>query len=121
MFKDLSPSDRFVAFLSTILVSLFSSIAIASLFLPVRADAEIKQTVIALVLLAAGYYLGSNASSKVKDKVISDMAQTPTPGGPAGTVSTTTTVTDVPAGTETRPAEASALPIAPTSDTIKPV
>lgn len=77
MYKDLSPEARFVAFLATCIFLLFSCVAIASMFLPIHADADIKQTVIALVMLAAGFYLGSTASSKKKDDVISAIASTP--------------------------------------------
>jgi apolipoprotein N-acyltransferase len=74
IFKDLKPNDRFVAFLATIILLLFAGVAIASMFFPVKTDAEIKQTVIALVMLAAGFYLGSSASSRDKDKTIADVA-----------------------------------------------
>ena len=74
MFKDLKPEARFVAFLATCILGLFAAVAITSMFLPVHADADIKQTVIALVMLAAGFYLGSTASSKNKDDTISAIA-----------------------------------------------
>lgn len=94
LFRDLKPEDRFVAFIATMIVTLFSTIAIASMFLPVRSDAEIKQTVIALVMLAAGFYLGSSASGRTKDKVIADIAGMPTVPTITNNspVSTTTTV-----------------------------
>lgn len=93
LFQDLKAEDRFVAFIATLIVLLFATIAIASMFFPVRSDAEIKQTVIALVMLAAGFYLGSSASGRTKDKVISDIAQLPVP--PTGTPSPVTTTTTV--------------------------
>lgn len=101
LFRDLKPEDRFVAFIATLIVTLFAVIALASMFFPVRSDAEIKQTVIALVMLAAGFYLGSSASGRTKDKVIADFAQV-VPSG--GTPVTTTTVTDAATVTETKPA-----------------
>jgi hypothetical protein len=108
LFRDLKPEDRFVAFLATMIVVLFASIAVASMFFPVRSDAEIKQTVIALVMLAAGFYLGSSASGRTKDKVIADMATAPVPPVPSASapVSTTTTVTDDSTVTKTEPAAA---------------
>lgn len=78
MYKDLPPEARFVAFLATCILALFSAVAVASMFLPIHADADIKQTVIALVMLAAGFYLGSTASSKKKDDTIASIAATNT-------------------------------------------
>lgn len=74
MYKDLAPEARFVAFLATCILGLFAAVAIASMFLPIHADADIKQTIIALVMLAAGFYLGSTASSKNKDDTIARVA-----------------------------------------------
>lgn len=93
MFRDLKPEARFVAFLASCIFGLFAVVAITSMFLPVHADADIKQTVIALVMLAAGFYLGSTASSKNKDDTIAAIASTPAPilPQPPGTVTTTVT------------------------------
>lgn len=74
LYSDLKPDDRFVAFLATLILILFASVTVTSMFLPVKADADIKQTVIALVMLAAGFYLGSSASSKKKDDTITNIA-----------------------------------------------
>lgn len=74
LFKDMKSDDRFVAFLASCILLLFAVVAITSMFLPVHADADIKQTVIALVMLAAGFYLGSSASSKKKDDTIANVA-----------------------------------------------
>ena len=112
MLKDMKPEDRFVAFLSTIIVVGFSTIAVASMFFPVHPESDIKQTMIALVMLAAGYYLGSSAGSKAKDapmiaKALADASNQP-PNGNVPPVSTTTTVTDNSTVTRTEPS-----PIAP--------
>lgn len=79
LFKDMKADDRFVALLALCIFGLFAVIAITSMFVPIKADADIKQTVIALVMLASGFYLGSSASSKKKDDTIGDIAKTPTP------------------------------------------
>lgn len=105
MFRDLKPEARFVAFLASCIFGLFAVVAITSMFLPVHADADIKQTVIALVMLAAGFYLGSTASSKNKDDTIAAIASTPPvivpPTPPPGTTTTLTTTTDPGASTTT--------------------
>lgn len=77
LFKDMKSDDRFVAVLALCIFTLFAVVAITSMFLPVHADADIKQTVIALVMLAAGFYLGSSASSKKKDETIGAIASAP--------------------------------------------
>ena len=64
LFRDLKPEDRFVAFLATCIFSLFSVITIVSMFVPVKSDSDIKQTIIAVVMLAVGFYFGSSSSSK---------------------------------------------------------
>jgi hypothetical protein len=74
LFSDLKPEDRFVAFLATLIVILFSAVAIVSMFIPVKADADIKQTIIAIVMLAVGFYFGSSSSSKKKDDTITNIA-----------------------------------------------
>lgn len=79
LFKDMKPDDRFVALLALCIFTLFAAVAITSMFVPIKADADIKQTVIALVMLAAGFYLGSSASSKKKDDTIGEIAKTPEP------------------------------------------
>lgn len=79
MFKDLKPEDRFVAFLASCIFSLFAIIAITSMFVPVKSDSDIKQTIIAVVMLAVGFYFGSSSSSKKKDETIGEIALTPTP------------------------------------------
>lgn len=94
LFKDLKPEDRFVAFLASCIFMLFAAVAIISLFLPVRADAEIKQTIIAVVMLAVGFYFGSSSSSKKKDETIGEIAKTPSPpANPAPAAPVTQNVT----------------------------
>lgn len=70
LFKDLKPEDRFVALLATLIVCSFLLVAAVSMFFPIKADADIKQTLIAIVMLAVGYYLGSSSGSKKKDDMI---------------------------------------------------
>lgn len=84
LFKDMKPDDRFVALLALCIFTLFATVAITSMFVPVKADADIKQTVIALVMLAAGFYLGSSASSKKKDDTIANVATSDIPPKPPG-------------------------------------
>lgn len=79
LFSDLKPEDRFVAFLATFIVCLFASVAIVSMFVPVKADADIKQTIIAIVMLAVGFYFGSSSSSKKKDDTITSIATSDMP------------------------------------------
>lgn len=79
LFSDLKPEDRFVAFLATMIVFLFSAVAITSMFVPVKADADIKQTIIAIVMLAVGFYFGSSSSSKKKDDTITSIATSDMP------------------------------------------
>ncbi len=74
MYKDLEPEARFVAFLATCIFGLFAIIAIVSMFVPIKIDANIIQTVIALVMLAVGFYFGSTASNKKKDDTIAKVA-----------------------------------------------
>lgn len=83
LFKDMKPDDRFVALLALCIFGLFATVAITSMFVPIHADADIKQTVIALVMLAAGFYLGSSASSKKKDDTIANVATSDIPDKPA--------------------------------------
>lgn len=79
LFKDMKADDRFVALLALCIFGLFAIVAITSMFVPIHADADIKQTVIALVMLAAGFYLGSSSSSKKKDDTIASVATSDIP------------------------------------------
>lgn len=90
MLKDIHLRDPGAFAISIILVGLFALYEVAVLFLKVPADAGLSHTLDALIMLVAGYWIGSSSASKSKDAVIAGqlppvapVAPVPAPVNPA--------------------------------------
>lgn len=96
MFKDFKPDMP--AVLALMIVGLFAFAAVFNMVVSKTGtlDADFKQTLFAVVMVAVGFYLGSSSDSRKKTEM---MAAVP----PAPPVSTTTTVTDAATVTKTEP------------------
>lgn len=97
MLKDFKPDMPSV--LALIIVGLFCFACWFNMEKTGALDADFKQTLFAIVMVAVGFYLGSSSDSRKKtDAMIA--------GGPPDLVSTTTTVTDDATVTKTEPTPA---------------
>lgn len=86
------------AMLALIILGLFAFVSIFNMVKTGALDADFKQTLFAITMVAVGFYLGSSSDSRKK----TDMMSAAPPPPP---VSTTTTVTDGSTITKTEPTE----------------
>lgn len=73
----LSDFNKMMGVIALIFIATFIAVVVLNAF-GVKLDADIKQTVIALTMIAAGVYLGTSTGSKSKDEKI---AAKPPPQG----------------------------------------
>lgn len=85
--------------LALIILGLFGFACIFNMLKSGTLDADFKQTLFAIVMVAVGFYLGSSSDSRKKTEMLAAAAMPPAP------TSTTTTVTDAATVTTTEPAE----------------
>lgn len=94
MFKDFK--IEMPSILALIILALFGFASIFNMLKTGVLDADFKQTLFAITMVAVGFYLGSSSDSRKKtDMMSSPLAPLP---------SITTTVTDAATVTETKPA-----------------
>ncbi len=76
MFKDikLDMKDVMPATLAVMIMALFSAVVITSSFKTGGIEADVKQTLFAIVMLAVGFYLGSSSDSRKKTDAMVDAA-----------------------------------------------
>lgn len=103
MFKDFKFDMPSV--LALIILALFAFSCSFNMIKTGTLDADFKQTLFAIVMVAVGFFLGSSSDSRKKTEM---MAATP----PVPPVSTTTTVTDASTVTRTEPTATPAAPAA---------
>lgn len=83
------------AALALIILGLFAFVSIFSMVRTGTLDADFKQTLFAITMVAVGFYLGSSSDSRKKTDILA--------ASPVPPVSTTTTVTDASTVTKTEP------------------
>ena len=62
-----TPSRRMAAAIALILLALFAAVLLAPMWREIKFDPAMVNTLITLVVIAVGYYLGSSNSSQAKD------------------------------------------------------
>lgn len=83
--------------LALLILALFGFAVIYNMLKTGTLEADFKQTLFAIVMVAVGFYLGSSSDSRKKTEMLAAMPPPP--------VSTTTTVTDASTVTKTEPSE----------------
>jgi hypothetical protein len=98
MLKDFKPDMP--SLLATLILLLFAFSCTFNMVKTGTLDADFKQTLFAIVMVAVGFYLGSSSDSRKKTEMMASSTLPP---------STTTTVTDAATVTKTEPAAAPAV------------